>query len=60
MMTRREALLAGAARLLSAAEEEHSRLSFAGYIWQNYAAREKRPVAELLVSRIYAAKVFGL
>jgi sugar phosphate isomerase/epimerase len=48
-MTRREAMLAGAAaNVLRAAGKEQSRLSLEGYIWQNYASREKKPLAELL------------
>jgi inosose dehydratase len=58
MMTRRQALLAGAASVLRAAEPERSRLSFAGYIWQNYAAREKKPIAELL-EELFATAPYG-
>jgi sugar phosphate isomerase/epimerase len=48
-MTRRQALLAGtAATLLNAAEKGQSQLSLEGYIWQNYASREKKPLADLL------------
>src|SRR5258707_14984096 len=38
-ITRRQALLAGAAGVLSAAGNARSRLSLEGYIWQNYASR---------------------
>jgi inosose dehydratase len=34
--------------LLHAADPQQSRLSLEGYIWQNYAAREKKPLAGLL------------
>jgi len=47
-MTRRQALFAVAAGIGAAAERKPSRLSLEGYIWQNYASREKRPLAELL------------
>jgi len=47
-LTRRSALLAGAAGLMIAAEKQRARLSLEGYIWQNYAAREKKPIADLL------------
>jgi sugar phosphate isomerase/epimerase len=57
-MTRRQALLAGAAGALAAAEKAPSRLSFAGYIWQNYAAREKKPLAELL-DELFATAPYG-
>jgi hypothetical protein len=48
-ITRRQALLgAAAASLLKAAGKERSRLSLEGYIWQNYASREKKPLVEML------------
>lgn len=47
-MTRRQALLAGSAGLLSAAATAPSRLSLEGYIWQNYASREKKLLSDLL------------
>ena len=46
-VTRRQALLATAGAL-SAFAAKRSRLSLEGYIWQNYAAREKKPLADLL------------
>ena len=57
-ITRRQAVLAGAAGLLMGAGKKPSRLSFAGYIWQNYAAREKRPLAELL-DELFATAPYG-
>ena len=57
-MTRRQALLAGAAGVLAAAEKPPSRLSLAGYIWQNYAAREKKPLTELL-DELFATAPYG-
>jgi sugar phosphate isomerase/epimerase len=36
------------AGVLTASGKAPSRLSLEGYIWQNYASREKRPLAELL------------
>jgi inosose dehydratase len=57
-MTRRQALFTGAAGLLSAAGKKPSRLSFAGYIWQNYAAREKKPLADLL-DELFATAPYG-
>src|SRR5437899_1997501 len=47
-LTRRQALLAGTAGLLSAANKGASRLSLEGYIWQNVASREKKPLAEMI------------
>ncbi len=48
-ITRRQALLGTAAvSLLKAAGKERSRLSLEGYIWQNYASREKKPLVEML------------
>lgn len=47
-ITRRQALITGAAGLLSAAGKGRSRLSLEGYIWQNYASREKKPLPELI------------
>jgi hypothetical protein len=48
VVTRRKALFTVAAGIGTAAERKQSRLSLEGYIWQNYASREKRPLAELL------------
>src|SRR5436190_6637378 len=47
-MTRRQAVFTAAAGLVSAAGEGASRLSLEGYIWQNYASREKKPLVELI------------
>ncbi len=58
-MTRRQALLAGAAGLLSAAGNQMSRLSLEGYIWQNYASREKKPLADLLEELFAGAPYAG-
>jgi inosose dehydratase len=57
-ITRRRALLSGAASLLAAAEKGRSRLTFAGYIWQNYAAREKKPLADML-DELFATAPYG-
>src|SRR4051794_6191994 len=58
-MTRRQALFVSAAGLLKAADSKKaSRLSFAGYIWQNYAAREKKPLTELL-DELFATAPYG-
>jgi hypothetical protein len=46
-MTRRQALIASAAGLLSAGPPP-SRLSLEGYIWQNLAARAKKPLPEMI------------
>src|SRR5882672_6931829 len=58
VMTRRQALFAVAAGIGAAAERKQSRLSLEGYIWQNYAAREKKPVAELL-DELFATAPYG-
>lgn len=47
-VTRRQAVLAGAGGLLLAAQRQSSRLSAAGYIWQQYASRQKKPLADVL------------
>jgi sugar phosphate isomerase/epimerase len=47
-MTRRGALITGVAGLLSAAEVASSRLSLEGYIRQNVASREKKPLLEMI------------
>ena len=56
--TRRVAVLASVGGLLAAAGKGSSRLSFAGYIWQNYAAREKKPIADLL-DELFATAPYG-
>src|SRR6202051_3126337 len=58
-MTRRQALLAGAAGLVCAAGNQTSRLSLEGYIWQNYASREKKPLADLLEELFAGATYAG-
>jgi inosose dehydratase len=55
-MTRRQALLTTLAAAASGAKR--SRLSLEGYIWQNYAAREKKPLAELL-EELFATAPYG-
>jgi inosose dehydratase len=57
--TRRQALLAGSAGLLRAAASKPSRLSLEGYIWQNYASREKKPLADLLEELFAGAPYAG-
>jgi len=47
-ITRRQVFLAAAGGILSAAGKPPSRLSLEGYIWQNFASREKKPLADLL------------
>ena len=47
-VTRRQALLTCASVLATAAAKSRSRLSLEGYIWQNYASREKKPLVELI------------
>jgi inosose dehydratase len=59
MMTRRQAMAASAGALIcSAAGTQPSKLSLEGYIWQNIASREKRPLADML-GELYAAAVEG-
>jgi inosose dehydratase len=53
-MTRRQAMAAGCAGLLHAKGRKQSRISLEGYIWQNLAAREKRPLLDML-EHLYAA-----
>ena len=53
-MTRRQIILAGCAGLLRAKTPKKSRISLEGYIWQNLAAREKRPLTDMLKD-LYAA-----
>jgi hypothetical protein len=43
---------------LNAAASKVSRLSVEGYIWRNYAAREKRPLAGLL-EELFAGAVYA-
>src|SRR5207247_2144093 len=58
-MTRRQAIAASAgAFICSAADGKASRLSLEGYIWQNLASREKRPLVDML-GELYAAAVEG-
>src|ERR1700704_2259717 len=59
VMTRRQALFAVAAGIGAAAERKQSRLSLEGYIWQNYASRQKRPLAELLDELFASAPYAG-
>jgi len=47
-ISRRQALLTCASVLATAAAKSRSRLSLEGYIWQNYASREKKPLVELI------------
>jgi inosose dehydratase len=47
-VTRRQVMLAGASGFLAAAQSQPSRLSAAGYIWQQYASRQKKRLADLL------------
>jgi sugar phosphate isomerase/epimerase len=57
--TRRQALLAGCAGILQAAAPGASRLSLEGYIWQNYASREKKPLVDLLEELFAGASYAG-
>jgi inosose dehydratase len=58
-MTRRQALLVATAAVGVAAPRKQSQLSLEGYIWQNYAAREKKPLAELLPELFATAPYAG-
>jgi inosose dehydratase len=58
-ITRRQAFLTAAAGILSAAGKAPSRLSLEGYIWQNYASREKKPLADLLDELFASAPYAG-
>jgi len=58
VITRRHALLTTTAGLLSAFGKTRSRLSLEGNLWQNYAAREKKPLAELL-DELFAGAVYA-
>jgi sugar phosphate isomerase/epimerase len=58
-LTRRQALLAGAAGFVCAAGNQTSRLSLEGYIWQNYASREKKPLVDLLKDLFAGASYAG-
>ena len=58
MFTRRQTILAGGAAILHAANGKMSRLSMEGYIWQNYASREKKPLADLL-DDLFAGAVYA-
>src|SRR5258708_4262610 len=46
--TRRQLMAAAGGTLLQAAAGKASRLSLEGYIWQNLAAREKKPLASMI------------
>jgi sugar phosphate isomerase/epimerase len=56
-LTRRQALIATAAGLLSA--KAPSRLSLEGYIWQNLAARAKKPLTEMIGGQFATARSAG-
>jgi len=58
-VTRRQALLTATAALGAAARQKRSHLSLEGYIWQNYAAREKKPLLELLPELFATAPYAG-
>src|SRR5712671_2809839 len=58
-VTRRQAILAATVALGGAAPRKRSRLSLEGYIWQNYAAREKKPLLELLPELFATAPYAG-
>jgi inosose dehydratase len=58
-ITRRQALLTTIPGVLTAAGKAPSRLSLEGYIWQNYASREKRPLADLLEELFATAPYAG-
>src|SRR5260221_6893702 len=55
----RQAFLTAAAGILSAAGKAHSRLALEGYIWQNYASREKKPLTDLLDELFASAPYAG-
>src|SRR3979490_1819040 len=58
-ITRRQALLTAFAGVLPSAATAPSRLSLEGYIWQNYASRQKKPLAELLDELFASAPYAG-
>lgn len=47
-LTRREALIAAAATIATAAENRRSRLSVEAYIFQQYASRQKKPLSGVI------------
>ena len=55
-ITRRQVIAASCAGLLQAKSRKKSRISLEGYIWQNLAAREKKPLAGMLPD-LYASAV---
>ena len=57
MITRRAFTASTLAASLRAAEKP-SRLSLEGYIWQNYASREKKPLVDLL-DQLFATAPYG-
>ena len=58
-MTRRSILLAGTGALLCAAEGDESRLSVEGYIFQQYAQRKQKKLADVLPEVIPMARNAG-
>jgi inosose dehydratase len=58
-LTRRSLLLGGTASLLAASTKSASRLSVEGYIWQQYASRQKKTLAEVLDEVIPMARKAG-
>lgn len=59
VLSRRTVLLAGAATVLSASSEPRSRMSVEGYIWQQYASRQKKSLGEVLDEVIPMARRAG-
>jgi inosose dehydratase len=59
VLSRRTVLLAGAASVLSASNKPQSRMSVEGYIWQQYASRQKKTLGQVLDEVIPMARKAG-
>ena len=59
VVSRRTVLLGGAASLLAASNAPASRLSVEGYIWQQYASRQKKTLGQVLDEVIPMARKAG-
>jgi inosose dehydratase len=59
VVSRRAVLFTGAAALVSASNEPRSRMSVEGYIWQQYASRQKKSLAQVLDEVIPMARKAG-
>lgn len=58
-VTRRTALFAGAGGLLAASSKASSRISVEGYIWQQYAERQKKKLSDVVDEVIPMARKAG-